>query len=195
LKGILFNTEMVRAVLDGRKTQTRRPLKSQPPEDYGLPLSVALGSPEIVDRRGELVPGKEVYAAWWEDFHIPAPYKPGDVLYVREKHSFLERTAPGVDAPWVWYWADGQPEFGDWTLPRPSIHMPRSVARIWLRVDGVRCERLLDISDADALQEGIPSPAPSTMFSAIWRSIYGEGSWIANPFIWVIEFSRMEAPK
>jgi hypothetical protein len=118
---------MIKAELAGSKSQTRRIIKPQP-------------AVTPIPRLGE--PG-------------PCPYGvPGDLLYVRESHSLLESSITGKAAP-VWYWADGNPPEGDYTRPRPSIHMHRCSSRLTLRITDIRVERLQDISEEDAQAEGV----------------------------------------
>lgn len=117
------------------------------------------------------------------------------------------------DCSRIWYWADGNPTEGDWTRPRPSIHMPRWASRITLEIVSVRVEMLHDISEEDAAAEGvyresedeIPFNGPwyinagdsqgyataKSCYAALWDSINGEGSWAKNPWVWVIEFRRI----
>ena len=117
------------------------------------------------------------------------------------------------DCSRIWYWADGNPTEGDWTRPRPSIHMPRWASRITLEIVSVRVERLQDISYEDALAEGVldfrqliePECQqgetadecarrlcwPQRSYRQLWESINGEGSWEKNPWVWVIEFRRV----
>lgn len=187
MKPILFNTEMVRAILEGRKTVTRRVVKPQPP------------ATSVVRKRS---------CAWewsfWADCdmgHLMSPpYQPGDILWVRET------------------WA--KDPFGDgYIYPteiggagqkwRPSIHMPREAARLFLRVTGVRVELLQDIDDDSAKAEGANYQDGKNVgweekmrrtaidrFAEIWdntikladRLRYG---WEANPWVWVIEFERI----
>ncbi|MFA3778530.1 morphogenetic protein [Yersinia sp. 1652 StPb PI] len=203
-KPILFNSEMVQAILSGRKTQTRRIIK--------LPL--------IDKNMGCELAGNELAGEVNAGDYRNCPLgKPGDQLWVRECFSDLEDfdffnpSVPDVISDY-WYWADGNPEWGNWTKPKPSIHMPRRASRINLLITGVRVERLNDISDADALAEGVDAdylaesqdhydciadhnmtgrPTAKGYFSSLWQSIYGEESWEANPWVWVIEFERMEA--
>lgn len=165
---ILFSGPMVRAILDGRKTQTRRVMKNQPPDDVA-PISVSRYHPTIVDRNGDEAPGDEIFGAYSDDgeWGCKSPFgEPGDRLYVREtwQHSNhplgpydtdcdvfyradylddplgpdLERSPDGIRREW-----------------RPSIHMPRAAARTLLEVTGARVERLQDISEADARAEGV----------------------------------------
>ncbi|HHW4124618.1 TPA: morphogenetic protein [Yersinia enterocolitica] len=188
-KPILFNAEMVNAILSGRKTQTRRIIK--------LPLIDKNMGCELA---GNELAG-EVNAGDYRNFPLG---KPGDQLWVRECFSDLEDfdffnpSVPDVISGY-WYWADGNPEWGNWTKPKPSIHMPRRASRINLLITGVRVERLNDISDADASAEGCKISSMqsgeclSDVFSRLWKSIYGDESWQANPWVWVIEFERMEA--
>lgn len=165
---ILFSAPMVRAMLAGTKTQTRRVAK----------------------------PKRSI-----EPMTDECPYgQPGDLLWVRET--------------WAWYGCERDPRevlyradtsnlpesHGRW---RPSIHMPRWASRITLRVTGVRVERLQDITEVDAIAEGaqpfrLPChPQRETLrhvdgFALLWESINGAGSWDANPWVWVVEFERVQ---
>lgn len=119
------------------------------------------------------------------------------------------------DCSRIWYWADGNPTEGDWTRPRPSIHMPRWASRILLEITAVRVERLQDISEADAQAEGVervvagvgwrrycdpdseevgvpPCGDARRSFRSLWKFINGDESWSANPWVWVVEFKRAE---
>ncbi|WP_373379858.1 hypothetical protein [Cupriavidus nantongensis] len=187
---ILFSGAMVRAILDGRKTQTRRVAK----EFDGLDVDKVLA--RFPHQRG-------------------CPYgEPGDRLWVRETFSRLEafdffHADVPEDVPGFWYWADGNPTWGDWSRPKPSIHMPREACRIQLEVTDVRVERLNDCSEADAIAEGIapeldgwtdysnPSCqmfiSPVDSYRTLWDSINGAGAWDANPWVWVVEFRRIHA--
>lgn len=105
------------------------------------------------------------------------------------------------DCSRIWYWADGNPTEGDWTRPRPSIHMPRWASRILLEITAVRVERLQDISEADCAKEGAPfsycgfapedAPDWRGWYRELWESINGAGSWTQNPWVWVVEFRRV----
>ncbi|WP_165856768.1 hypothetical protein [Marinobacter sp. JSM 1782161] len=195
---ILMNGEMVRAVLEGRKTQTRRILKPQPWEEYGSLLGPSMYAPTVIDQHGCEHPGLEVYGAYTEDgeFAVKCPYgKPGDRLWVRE--AFRSRRVDNLPGD-VAYRADHP---GAKTVPnsyghswKPSIHMPRWASRITLEITDVRVERLQDITESDCDAEGL---APFEMemiphFKLLWESINGAGSWDANPWVWVIEFRRVE---
>jgi hypothetical protein len=190
---ILFNAPMVRAILSGQKTQTRRAAKLT---DAG----------HVKESRG--------YRRWHPadpDAIKACPFgQPGDRLWVRENFSgphYQNKYPPSqwVDIDPIWYWADGNPENGDWTIPKPSIHMPRLASRITLEITGVRVERLRDISHDDAKAEGIAEleasygnlrnerlSVPQHIFANLWESINGAGSWEANPWVWVVEFKQIQ---
>lgn len=205
-KPILFNTEMVRAILDGRKTQTRRLVK---PTYKGKPYPIW----EFPNR---LIPEKTADDEWmqlWLDkvgnpyTCVKVPCQEGDILWVRETWCQLPVTPGGhTRIGGVYYYkADTEirPEGwrGNW---RPSIHMPRDAARLFLRVTGVRCERLQEITSGEAVAEGIqsnlrsPSEAADALiaFEALWNSTVRQDAmkcwgWNANPWVWVIEFERI----
>jgi hypothetical protein len=201
---ILFSAPMVCAILAGTKTQTRRVVKPMKDRDVGCMLSPC-------ELAGEINQGK---------FRNSIHGEPGDHLWVRESFSRLEAFdffSPEVPdpVPEFWYWADGNPTWGDWTRPKPSIHMPRAACRIVLEITGVRVERLQEISEADAKAEGIEpftdfQPTghwrryrdsgvtsyvdnPIASYASLWTEINGPGSWEANPWVWVVEFRRVEA--
>lgn len=198
---ILFNTEMVRAILDGRKTATRRVVKPQMPDH--CPGCMHIHSDFIYDKAAQ-----NVYCASCGEFlnnggfPYKPPYQPGDILYVREtwqecEWGYLYRAWPeGIHQP-------GTYKGMSW---RPSIYMPKEAARIWLKVTNVRVERLKNISGQGLIDEGVISPADLSqgmmkdkflIFRNLWDSTikktdidrYG---WDANPWVWVIEFSRCE---
>lgn len=173
---ILFSGPMVRALLDGRKTQTRRVVKPQPVDPFdGAQLRTAVSAYALAG---------------------PCPYgEPGDRLWVRETWA-----KAGEQGDRVEYRADtADPKAGKW---RPSIFMPSWASRITLEVESVRVERLQDISEADARAEGV-TPAPFTKagraahlvhveaFESLWGSINGPDSWAANPWVWVVAFRRV----
>lgn len=192
-KPILFNTEMVRAILDRRKTQTRRVIKPQPDiklEDYGN------GFAQIAHWKD---PSRLLMRMWLngEGFNDFCPYgQVGDRLWVRETWA-INDVIPiehRTKAPYI-YRAElnerGQAKYtGGW---KPSIHMPRAASRITLEITGVRVERIQDISEEDAIAEGIPyqgNPADTIgAFSDLWQSVYS--NWDVNPWVWVIEFSPL----
>lgn len=210
MKPILFNTDMVRAILDGRKTVTRRVVKPQLP-----------ATSHVLNMDGEFA------WAFWEDGEthwLKTPYQTGDILYVRETWQYAfdldenERIIEGTGR--YLYAADNSVPFDNWVMPdgmhrdtmpwKPSIHMPREAARIFLRVTNVRVERLQDISPMGLRMEGVKIPqsdewdcemSPDVMklfkFAEPWDSTikpkdikrYG---WDANPWVWVIEFERID---
>lgn len=209
---ILFNTEMVRAVLDGRKTQTRRVVKPQHPVKEFM-----VCSPDDRDLcrvfPGEWAYGGNIGAGWCEERIRPCPYgQPGDRLWVRETHARYGHGVIGLHS--VHYMADGPlptiDERHDASLLRvyPSIHMPRWASRITLEVTAVRVERVQDISYVDAVAEGIQPRIVNgrlnldarpmrevDSFRDLWNSIYAKQGfgWGANPWVWVVEFERVEA--
>lgn len=219
---ILFSAPMVRAILDGRKTQTRRVVKPQT-------VTAALLSDGIKDA----ATGKPIRCHYGQ---------PGDRLWVREAFRFLDSfdgdspatvgdlcMIAGYPKPWAptQYEADGYRD--NWmnvgaspgsVTPgklRPGIHMPRWASRILLEVTGVRVERLQDISEANCIAEGVESVrnegkywrdysnpdgrdcvsmtavTPVESYRTLWESINGPGSWAANPWVWVVEYKRVPA--
>jgi hypothetical protein len=177
---VLFSGEMVRAILDGTKRQTRRVVKPQPLE------------PHVTVEEGQVWAESDASGGWYA---TPCPYgQPGDLLYVRETFSLnhsghvshrgvLYQATALTDQSHHGKWAscrDGEwfdfydrPMKGTERRWRPSIHMPKWAARIWLRITAVRVERVQDGGD---------------------REFWGEEVWQANPWVWVIEFERAEAP-
>lgn len=230
-RGMIFNGEMVRAILDGRKTQTRRPIK------WKQTRFTEIGERED----GSKWPWSED-AEHACDFWHPCPFGAvGDRIWVRETWSDVNLDG----APAVAYRADDEVydlmeneslldedgafnyqdtrvskyQFAAWHSDlisgiegnwRPSIHMPRWASRILLEITGVRVERLNAISEEDARAEGIidggclncgepepcgcanPEPDATDAFAYLWQSIYGQESWNADPWVWVIEFKRVE---
>jgi hypothetical protein len=211
-RSILFSGPMVRALLDGSKTQTRRVLKVPHENPLGKWEVLPWGGPNGGRTRdGKTVPYQNVIGHTRTGEIIASPYgQPGDQLWVRESfaHQYRDNTTPEKRSPEdVVYMADGlTPDpyaFGTW---KPSIHMPRWASRITLEITRVRVERPQDISDADCVAEGcgaLPSAIgcpmtsdpgetiPRVMFRALWESINGPDSWAANPWVWAIEFRRL----
>ena len=204
-KPILFSGAMVRAILDGRKTQTRRIVKHIPA--LGYPEDWCERAAGIVDMVG--------------DYRRFCPYgQPGDRLWVREAYALLadpgsmrswdgpipderptlERTQLG-HIPTPIYRCDGErsdvtSQLGRKLRWRPGIHMPRWASRISLEVKAVRVERLHDISEADAEAEGVDprgdgSARYRAAFRLLWCEIYGHASWDANPWLWCVSFARV----
>lgn len=209
---IVFSAPMVRAILAGTKTQTRREIKPQPANDihphHEFPNPAVQGwMSSLTHLHGQ------------STAHI-CPYgQPGDRLWVRETwrirgdsdHDHVDQF--GTDD--IQYRADRDESYID--RYRPSIHMPRKFSRITLEVTGVRVERLQDISREDVIAEGCEAPRcpacgytngdaafncdhrlcgkpmpphESTAYRALWESINGAGAWDANPWVWVVEFKR-----
>lgn len=206
---ILFSAPMVRVILDGSKTQTRRVCK--PANENAL--SYVVGP---FEERPDLKEG--LFGDEDGDLTFQCPYgQPGDRLWVRETFALDDNG----HNEWPVYRADGAalPVLPHTRNPArwvPSIHMPRWASRILLEIVSVRVERLNDIGDADATAEGIKgrkvrsgrTPAPVTVyglgtdddwcatathaFQVLWEDINGAGSWDANPWVWVVEFKRIE---
>ena len=187
IKPILFNTEMVRAILDGRKSCTRRLVK--------------FFSGENPRWTGYIKDGLMLYNGKNEPCIRKAPYQPGDTLYVRETW----KKAPNG----YYYYEDWQRgDIADITKWKPSIHMPKEAARIWLKVTNVRVERLQDIDGKGCVKEGIEEEHlkyvgdefVKGMFHDLWDSTIKKSDldrygWDANPWVWVIEFEMCEKPE
>ena len=208
IKPILFNTEMVRAILDGRKSCTRRICKDA--NEYTVPDMDFYNA----DRRTYAVHNfvDKEHMEQLSTAERTCPICTGDILYVRETW----KKAPNG----YYYYEDWQRnDIADVTKWKPSIHMPKEAARIWLKVTDVRAERLQEITDKECIKEGIyPSNCRNCNatfgcdvcpdegydevdeFVEVWDSIikkfdldrYG---WDANPYVWVIEFERCEKPE
>ncbi|HDL6748682.1 TPA: hypothetical protein PXJ82_004433 [Yersinia enterocolitica] len=188
-KPILFNAEMVNAILSGRKTQTRRIISEKTLHLFGVAASAGQCHPiELCDQRSQ---------SYYLDF-CPLG-KPGDQLWVREAFAAGLCTESTLAYRATHKTEDLEEGWGETIKWTPSIHMPRWASRINLLITGVRVERLQDISDADASAEGCKISSMqsgeclSDMFARLWKSIYGDESWQANPWVWVINFERMEA--
>lgn len=200
IKPILFNTEMVRAILDGRKDATRRIVKGFIPDDavWGYTAFTPKG---YISCRG-------TFADWYGEKFFKLPCEPGDILYVRETWK---------KAPNGYYYFESwqRNDIADITKWKPSIHMPKEAARIWLKVTDVRVERLQEITEDGAKAEGaidnrgfIHSPeneydrihTAREHFIEIWSSTIKKSDLErygldANPWVWVISFERCEKPE
>lgn len=195
---------MVRAILDGRKSCTRRIVK--PKQFVGLlPDKYKNGIPEKFLKEKKLMfkPYCDMTDAELISAAYKAPYQPGDILYVRETW----KKAPNG----YYYYEDWQKDdIADVTKWHPSIHMPKEATRIWLKVTDVRVERLQEITAESALAEGtdkyihlngkFDENAILTSFMGIWNSTIKNSDldrygWNANPWVWVIEFEQCEKPK
>lgn len=217
IKPILFNTEMVRAILDGRKTQTRRIAKALyftgkrcdglTPSEFCFFISPKTGLVYWKDiERMVLSDGKPVRA----------PYMPGDIMWARESFDDV-----AMGRPW-YYRADGdiRPDYWKGEKWLPSIHMPKEAARIFLRVKDVHVERLQSIQRMDAKEEGVgtlyldeiiysgkeygcmsmENGTEVEQFAWLWESTIKKADlpscgWAANPWVWVIEFERCQKPE
>lgn len=199
---ILFSGPMVRAILSGQKTVTRRAMKHQP-----------CRKPVMVPNGGANFWSNPLYiqGAMMGSQNHSCPYgQPGDRLWVRETFAIYgDRKMAAIH-----YRADHPHHVGHKGMGyKPSIHMPRWASRILLEITDVRVERLQDISDEQAEAEGIEGCIPSCQgpydehgnpecdcmnltykqsFQALWESINGRKSWDANPWVWVVEFKRIE---
>lgn len=208
---MIFNAEMVRAILDGRKTQTRRIMKPQPtPDDYVCPYEGPRG--------GHIWPSKNHQyglhveemlqngKGGWEGLASEACHfgNIGDRIWVRETWAEAGAGAPDLLLYRANYPEHVPPHYENvppaegirWT---PSIHMPRWASRILLEITDVRVERLQAITLGDICKEfgcGLYDFRPATYgfqaWEELWKSIYGDDSWQANPWVWVIEFKRIE---
>lgn len=202
IKPILFNTEMVRAILDGRKDATRRIVKGFIPDDavWGYTAFTPKG---YISCRGTFADG------YGEKF-FKLPCEPGDILYVRETwHKYTKRIGKGESCRLAEFYgykasvANSEDAEEPW---HPSIHMPKEAARIWLKVMNVRVERLQEMWASDVPKEGIYFNKPTTAdemlmaFAKLWNSTIKKSDldsygWNANPWVWVIEFERCEKPE
>ncbi|OVW86089.1 hypothetical protein [Klebsiella pneumoniae] len=197
-RGMIFNAGMVRAILDGRKTQTRRPIK------WKQTRFTEIGERED----GSIWPWSED-AEHACDFWHPCPFGAvGDRIWVRETwNKYGGLLTYRADHDWI---DDMRKETVCTAKWVPSIHMPRWASRILLEITDVRVERLNAISEEDARAEGIidggclncgepepcgcanPEPDATDAFAYLWQSIYGQENWNADPLVWVIEFKRVE---
>ena len=213
MKPILFNTEMVKAILDGRKTQTRRVI---PLKNNDLIFTGFVVSSTAKNREGYCAFGKNKE----QDLEFIKPkYKVGDVLYVKEKSYFVDCDCytPWQCSPQGWYATDEVSCSGIRCSVEtiPSIHMRKEMARIFLKVTNVRVERLQNISDEDCLKDGIENVtnynpielhrkfdtfrfngccynSAKYAFKNIWNSTAKDGyRWEDNPYVFVYEFERI----
>lgn len=215
---ILFSTPLVQAIQEGRKTMTRRLRGLEKINNY---------------------PGQWAYLFWkptkehlfynqknaGNKLSIKCPYgKVGDVLWVRETYHVNDGSGkfPDIEKKWYNYKADHLglnpgpmwPPFDKW---KPSIFMPKAACRIFLEITNVRVERLQDISERDAIKEGVKKYYDTEFFycdyntidenhcdwkgnayasfASLWESINGKESWEANPFVWVISFEKIDKPE
>lgn len=215
MKPILFNTEMVQAILDGRKTATRRVVKKKYSNTHLEMFTNKYGTRLIElqdDVEGE-THGKNLDGSTWHKLlgmreveYDHKPYKIGDILYVRETWCHGADTVEclfdeNIKCDDIFYKASWDKE--NYVKWRPSIHMPREAARLFLKITNVRVERLQDMKNEDCLKEGINSCVcmnlnhALTKFKLLWDSTIKKEqaeqySWMANPWVWVVEFERVE---
>lgn len=222
-RGMIFNGEMVRAILDGRKTQTRRIMAPQPADDIersAFPNPDAIGwKSSLKHKHGSTTAHFCPFGAVGDRIWVRETFQ-GPLFDYEQMEAFLEDSSKFEKPEFCQYAADGghRPEYQDaddnlrygW---RPSIHMPRWASRITLEITDVRVERLNAISEEDAEAEGINMealadsqdrydciadhnmtgrPTATGAFKYLWESIYGAENWQANPWVWVIEFKRVE---
>ena len=197
IKPILFNTEMVRAILAGRKSCTRRICKDA--NEYTVPDMEFYNA----DKRTYAVHNfaDKEQMEQLSTAERTCPICTGDILYVRETW----KEAPKG----YYYYEDWQKDdIADVTKWKPSIHMPKEAARIWLKVTNVRVERLQDITSEQISREGVEVEYPHVLngeekryaFSTLWNSTIKKSDldrygWSANPYVFVIEFERCEKPE
>lgn len=205
---ILANDRTARAIKEGRQTQHRVPVKPQPPD---TPDTWWTYHPETYVHELRRVVDGELHLGDNPVFRVRPPWQPGELLYVREAH----RVSTDCDSfeIAVQYRADGEirplvddvrhrhvTPLGKW---RPNIHMPKKWARTWVRVFRVWVERVQDISEADAMAEGVDpyecasgpaNPWPEQAFAELWDSMYAARGfgWAENPWVWACEFQREE---
>lgn len=207
-KPILFSTPMVQSIIENRKTKTRRIVPSKILDayyDYD-DWANSVGKPE----------GIGVFRTFEKEYFLDAcKYRKGDLLWVKETCLWVLRDhasdllegakdstqwvyKASIDSDWMGY---AKEKYGyKW---KPSIFMPKDAARIWLEITNIEVERLQDISEKDAIAEGIfcmdyigdePKYSPIESFKTLWESINGAESWDANPWVYVLEFKRIEKP-
>lgn len=198
---ILFNPSMVRAILEGRKTQTRRLIKN-------APVLYEVRDPDRITFGTWL--GRYTARFTWNGiaiggFDLPSPYEPGDILYVRETFGVSTFDNGEYSKSQFVYKADMDPKYDNQKTSfwRPSIHMPKEAARIFLRVTDVKANRLTEMTEKDAKAEGarVATNMSGIMyrfdFIKIWESTlkpadFDKYKWNANPWVWVIEFEVAE---
>lgn len=198
---------MVRAILEGRKTQTRRIAKQ-----FNMPIFEANAVYKIGDNSfigwngGKNIPDIEfTKSVYKESDGVVCPYgNVGDRLWVRETFQWVDM---GDDSGYVYRATDPDWEKTEEWKWKPSIFMPRSASRITLEITNIRCEELIAISESDAISEGVEQWPDGTYlyygknpgkynkayhsYLSLWDQINGEGAWEKNPFVWVIEFKRV----
>lgn len=208
-RGIIFNSEMVRAILSGRKTQTRKVMKAQPRPsetrvgDYWFPCDRVQSMVHVSD----FISGNSAMPDAHEFFSACCPLGGiGDRIWVRETFQVGLCTESTLAYKATHKPSDLDEGWSEVIKWRPSTQMPRWASRITLEITHVHVERLQSISKQDSISEGAPRGHHSidviskqfgfpdfsrSWFAQIWMDIYGEDNWAANPWVWVIEFKRV----
>ena len=203
--GLMFKAPLVRAILSGQKTQTRRPVAMPRTRDSFVMLDHGKGFWPYQSDDGESevcndgcehpyaspfgIPGDRLYVReTWQHANFPlGPYQEGVPVFYRADYLDDPHGPDGEKSP--------EGKYRHWS---PAIHMPKAATRIWLEVTGVRVERLQSISRGDAMAEGCPFPNmadgadPREWFAEVWKSTGGD--WVANPWVWAIDFKRIDKP-
>lgn len=196
MKPILFSTPMVQAIIEGRKTMTRRVVPEKIVDDYYNydDWCNSVGKPES-ERFG-------FYRTYDKTYFLDrCKYVVGDILWVRETFQNANSIVNGVQSNYA-YKADGS-AFGDYEIEKwkPSIFMPFEACRLFLKITGVRVERLQDISQEDAIKEGciygkgngeIDYAVGDKHFPTLWAQINGEQSWKDNPWVYALTFEKFD---
>lgn len=233
IRGKTFKAHDIIAIQKELKTQFRVVVKPQPHEDFDGP---GWFYPTII-RKGEECPGKKAFGIWGDDWSIKCPYAVGDVIYAKETWRFYGRDRGEGPEGGIEYRSDLESRiftefespdkaYGEFKLAfkqgkankwKSSTQLPQWAARFWEQITEVRCERLQDISEEDAIAEGLESQSCGTLnervyknyekgqmgwcgllhsFSSLWDSIYGETErrWQANPWVFVYTFKGVEKP-
>ena len=184
---IPLSTEMVQAVLNLLKTQTRR---TRGLKEFNEDPTNWICGDLYINESGELI-APFYHTNREKERNIKCPYgKPGDLLWVKETFALSStRWRYKADSDWTFE----EKEMGEHARWKSSRFMPKAAARIWLQIEEIRVERLQDITYQDILQEGMPKPlgdysSPVDWFETLWAKINGPGSWDANPWVWVITF-------
>jgi hypothetical protein len=228
-KPILFSTEMVQAILRGEKTQTRRIVKIQPKDLQNWKISRMIETTSKDDRKNEgklhwITMENESSIKEYDDRYFDCKYLVGDILWVRETWGIdyfgsaqFWHFKHGIDVKQkdIVYKADDENRDKQYLLDKvwkPSIFMPKEVCRIFLKLKSIRIERLNDISEKDAISEGVQElekghswldyydktndygcGSAKASYMTLWCKINGSKSWSENPFVWIYEFERCVA--
>ncbi|MBD2753813.1 hypothetical protein [Spirosoma validum] len=213
---ILFKTEMVQALLAGTKTQTRRIVKPQPDTSDGRPLEVWFGWPSLAKSGTDYHNITPPFGRPGDVLWVKETYQPVDGKFSKYGYKADARTVDGINGLW-WRNENGVDLqcAGPW---KSSMFMPKEAARLFLQIKSIRVERLIEISEADAAAEGVYCYSqddlsqtdyknylhkgdddwgflsPISSYFSLWELINGKGSLASNPFVWVVEFERIDKP-